>query len=263
MSEPDAPGKGGVADAPGTPDARAALKRRAAEAAVDFVQSGMAVGIGTGSTARHAIRRIAGLIRAGELRDIQAFATSRASRDEAVRLGIPLLADDLPRDLDLTIDGADEVDPHLRLIKGGGGALLREKIAAQSSRREIIVVDDSKLSPRLGTRSPVPVEVLHFGWQAQVRYLTSLGAQVAVRRAAGGGPVLTDQGNLILDCRYGPIVDPDALAERLASRAGVVEHGLFLEANWDVIVAGPDAIRHLRPGRDPRGWWADGRGVPL
>src|SRR5690242_11845820 len=131
-------------------DPRAALKQQAAEHAVKYVQSGMTVGLGTGSTAIFATREIGALLRSGSLHDIVAFATSKATYDEAVRLGIPLLADDLPRDLDLTIDGADEVDPQLNLIKGGGGALLREKLVAQATRREIIVVDESKLSPRLG-----------------------------------------------------------------------------------------------------------------
>src|SRR5690242_7228315 len=134
-----------------SPDPKSALKQEAAEHAVRYVQSGMTVGLGTGSTAIFAIRRIGAMLKSGELKDIVAFATSRASWDAAVELDIPMLPENLPRRIDLTIDGADEVDPQLNLIKGGGGALLREKLVAQASSREIIVVDEAKLSPRLGT----------------------------------------------------------------------------------------------------------------
>jgi ribose 5-phosphate isomerase A len=206
----------------------------------------MVVGLGTGSTAIFATRRIAELLRRGELRDIIGFATSVAVWQEAVKLGIPMLAEEMPTSIDLTIDGADEVDPRLNLIKGGGGALLREKIVAEASTREIIVVDDSKLSPVLGTRWPVPVEVLAFGWQSQARYVASLGAEVGLRRGAYGQAARTDQDNLILDCRFGPIANPQTLARTLSARAGIVGHGLFLGLAHDVIVAGPAGIRHLR-----------------
>jgi ribose 5-phosphate isomerase A len=182
----------------------------------------------------------------GQLRDIVAFATSRAVWHAAVRMGIPMMTEDLPQGIDVTIDGADEVDPQLNLIKGGGGALLREKIVAQASRREIIIVDESKLSPQLGTRWPVPVEVLTYGWQSQARYLESLGAEVTLRRNDDGSEFCTDQGNIILDSHFGPIADPEALAEELASRAGIMEHGLFLHLADDVIVAGPGGIKHLK-----------------
>ncbi|MCK4452241.1 MAG: ribose 5-phosphate isomerase A, partial [Anaerolineae bacterium] len=147
--------------------------------------------------------------------------------------------------VDVTIDGADEVDPHLNLIKGGGGALLREKIVAQASRCEIIVVDESKLSPALGTHWPVPVEVTPFGWRSQAAYLESLGAQPVLRLSSDGTPFTTDQGNLILDCRFGPISQPAQLAARLSERAGIVEHGLFLGLATDVILAGVEGVRHL------------------
>jgi len=158
-----------------------------------------------------------------------------------------MLPDDLPRPLDVTIDGADEVDPQLNLIKGGGGALLREKLVAQNSAREIIVVDESKLSPRLGTHHVLPVEVLPFGWRSPARYLESLGARYVVRQAADGQEYRTDQGNMILDCDFGPIADPAQLAAQLDRRAGIVEHGLFIGLADRVVVAGPGGIREMLP----------------
>src|SRR5262249_31095136 len=157
-------------------DPRAKYKQQAAERACEFVESGMAVGLGTGSTAIIATRRIAELLREGTLRDITAFGTSTPIWQEAVKLGIPMMGAEMPRSLDLTIDGADEVDSRMNLIKGGGGALLREKIAAQASARFIVIVDDTKLSPFLGIRHSLPVEVLAFGWESQLRFLESLGA---------------------------------------------------------------------------------------
>jgi ribose 5-phosphate isomerase A len=160
-----------------------------------------------------------------------------------------MLAEELPRELDLTIDGADEVDQSLNLIKGGGGALLREKIVAQASHRVIIVVDESKLSPSLGTKHPLPVEVLPFGWHSQLRFLQSLGGQVVVRYNQDSTPYRTDQGNLILDCDFGPIISPPDLAAQLSTRAGIVEHGLFLNLATEVIIGGRVGVRRLlRPG---------------
>jgi ribose 5-phosphate isomerase A len=226
-------------------------KQRAAAHAVQFVQPGMIVGLGTGSTSIHAVRGIASLLRQGGLRDIVGYATSWAVWQEAVRLGIPMLTEDMPRAIDLTIDGADEIDPGLNLIKGGGGALLREKIVAQASSRVIIVADDAKLSDRLGSHQALPVEVLPFGWRSQARFLASLGAQVSVRRTSGGQDARTDQDNLILDCAFGAIADAAGLAGLLSARAGIVGHGLFLGLADDIIVAGPNGIRHLR--RDAAG----------
>src|SRR5262245_4553598 len=223
-------------------DPEAEFKEKAALRAVEFVQSGMKVGLGTGSTAIFATRHIAELLSREELHDIIAFATSKATAEEAVRLGIPMMVDDLPADLDVTIDGADEVDPEMNLIKGGGGALLREKIVAQVSRREIIVVDESKPSPRLGTHWPVPVEVIPFGWQSQARFLESLGATWTVRKNHDDTQFVTDSGNMILDCHFGPIAAARALAEALNARAGIVEHGLFIGLATDLIIAGVNGI---------------------
>ena len=228
-------------------DPRAKLKQEAAEFAVQFVHSGMVVGLGTGSTAIFATRRIGALLRSSKLNDITAFATSKATQEEAEQLGIPMMDDSLPLAIDLTIDGADEVDPQFNLIKGGGGALFREKIVAQASAREIIVVDDSKLSDRLGTRFALPVEVSPFGWRSQLRFLESLGARCIIRKnKQDGSQFVTDSGNMILDCNFGPIADVNALAAQLGARAGIIEHGLFLGIATDVIVAGESGIRHLK-----------------
>jgi len=234
-------------DIPSTRSGRSSqLKQQAAERAVEFVKSGMVVGLGHGSTATFAVRRIAQLLHEGQLQDILGVPCSLQIEAEARRLGIPLTTLDEHPVVDLTIDGADEVDPDLNLIKGGGGALLREKMVAQASRCEIIVVDESKLSPALGSRWPVPVEVVPFGWRSQAAYLESLSAQPVLRLSNDGTPFTTDQGNLILDCGFGPISQPAQLAVRLNERAGIVEHGLFLGLATDVIVASVEGIRHLK-----------------
>ena len=222
-------------------------KQAAAERAVAWVESGMVVGLGAGSTAAYAVRAVATLLQQGRLRDVVGVPCSSAVEAAAQRLGIPLTTLDECGAIDLTIDGVDEVDPGLNLIKGGGGALLHEKIVAQASRREVIVVDASKPSPRLGTRRPLPVEVVPFGWGSQRRFLESLGAQVTVRQTSHGEPFLTDQGNLIFDCAFGPIADPIALARGLDARAGIVGHGLFLGLATDLLVASEHGVEHSTP----------------
>lgn len=220
------------------------LKREAGEYAVRFIESGMVVGLGHGSTAIFAIRRLASLLASGDLRDILAIPCSLHVERDARALGIPLTTLDAHPSIDVTIDGADEVDPRCNVIKGGGGALLREKIVAQATHREIIVVDEAKLSDKLGVQWAVPVEVVPFGWQAQVAYLRALGAEVTVRSAPDGARFMTDHRNLILDCAFGPLDDPWALDAALSRRAGIVEHGLFLGLVTDVIVARPQGIAH-------------------
>lgn len=222
------------------------LKQEAAIYAVDLVESGVVLGLGHGSTAILAVRRVAEMLQAGRLRDILGVPCSVEVEREAQQLGIPLTSLDEHPVVDLTIDGADEVSRNLDLIKGRGGALLREKMVSQASRREMIVIDESKLSPALGTRMPVPVEVVLFGWRSQVPYLEELGASVTERRMSDGALFRTDQGNLILDCHFGPVSDPARLAARLQERAGIVEHGLFLGLATDVIVGGEQGVRHLR-----------------
>ena len=227
-------------------DRQIKLKQEAAEYAVQFVQSGMVVGLGTGSTAIFATRRIAELLRDGTLKNIVGFATSNFIWQEAQRLAIPLMDQAMPSKIDVTIDGADEVDPKFNVIKGGGGALFREKIVAQASDREIIIVDDSKLSPCLGTKHTLPVEVSPFGWESQFRYVESLGGEAVIRKNKDGSQFVTDSGNMIFDCQFGPIADVSDLAAKLGARAGIVEHGLFVGIANDVIVASDTGVRHLK-----------------
>jgi ribose 5-phosphate isomerase A len=226
-----------------TDDPRLVQKRAAAERAVEWVESGMTVGLGTGSTAVWAIRAIGDALSDGRLRDIVAIATSNVSADEARAVGIPLVTFDDRRVIDLTIDGADEVDPSLDLIKGHGGALLREKVVAQATRREVIVVDDSKPTARLGTRCSLPVEVLRFAYRAEREYLESLGAKVVVR-GGDATPFVTDEGNWIVDCDFGPVDDAARLSAVLHERAGIVEHGLFIGLAHDVLVATNTGVDH-------------------
>jgi ribose 5-phosphate isomerase A len=221
-------------------------KREAAEAAVELVRPGMILGLGHGSTARYALLKIAEFLRTGKLWDIQGVPCSKKVEEEARALGIPLTTLEDHPELDLTIDGADEIDLKLNVIKGGGGAMLREKIVAQATKVEVIVADFGKLSERLGTKVPVPVEVLPFGWKTQARFLEALGAKVSLRYDSEGKPFLTDQGNYVLDCYFGPIEDPEALAQELSSRAGILGHGLFLGLVDEAFVSGPEGLRRLR-----------------
>lgn len=221
------------------------LKRQAAVHAVDAIRSGTAVGLGTGSTAAHAVREIAARLADGRLRDVVGVPTSEATARIARECGVPLT--DLSRhpDLDLTIDGADEVDPELDLIKGLGGALLREKLVAYASRSLLIAIDAGKRVQQLGTSAPVPVEVVRFGWTTTMSRLERLGARAALRAAADGEPFVTDEGHYILDCRFGPIADKPGIARAIRGEPGVVEHGLFLGIAARVILASPAGIEEL------------------
>jgi ribose 5-phosphate isomerase A len=222
------------------------LKRQAGIYAADQVQSGMVVGLGHGSTAIHAVRRIAERLQSGDLRDILGIPCSAQVEADARALGIPLTTLEQHSVIDLTIDGADEVDPNLELIKGGGGALTREKIVAQASQQEIIIVDHSKLVPALGTGWAIPIEVIPFGYGSQQAFLEGLGASVKVRQKADGSTFITDQGNIILDARFGPLPDPATLARLLKARTGIVEHGLFIGLATQVIVADTAGIRVMK-----------------
>jgi ribose 5-phosphate isomerase A len=221
-------------------------KQQAAEYAVQFVESGMVVGLGGGSTASYAIRQIGHLLRTGHLRDIWGIPCSKLVEAEARDCHIPLTTLEDHTQIDLTIDGADEIDPAMNLIKGGGGALTREKIVAQASRREIIIADETKCVPALGTTWAVPVEVVLFGWGAQQRFLESLGATVTLRRLDDNSPFISDQGGYVLDAHFGLITNPAALADTLKRRTGIIEHGLFIGLATEIIIAGADGIRHRR-----------------
>jgi len=221
------------------------LKIEAAEyAAEHFIQSGMLVGLGVGSTAIHATRKIAQLIKENKLSSITAIACSKSTENLAIALGIPLIEIRPDTKIDVTIDGADEVDPRLNLIKGGGGALTREKIVAQISKREVIVIDYTKSSEILGTNWPIPIEVIPFGWQTQENYLQTLGAKTQLRTKENGEPCITDQSNFIIDADFGPISEPYLLADEIKHRTGIVEHGLFINLATDVIIAYDSGILH-------------------
>jgi len=234
------------------------LKQRAAIQAVDLIESGMVLGLGTGSTAKFAVERIAERIQTGDLQNIIGIPSSDRTEKLARRLNIPLTDLETHPEIDLTIDGADEVDPDLNLIKGGGGALLREKIIAQASRIIIIIVDESKLSPLLGTTWALPIEVVPFACKTEQLYLESIGGSVTLRVDENNAPFLTNQQNFIIDTHFGQISDPDGLVSRLNDRAGIVEHGLFLGLATDVIVACREDIRHLRRNRMLNGFYPVG-----
>jgi ribose 5-phosphate isomerase A len=220
------------------------LKRQAAETAVESVASGMVVGLGTGSTAAYAIEAIGRRLQDGRLCDIVGVPTSEATARQAKASGIRLTTLDDHPTVDITIDGADEADPNLDLIKGLGGALLREKIVAVASREVIIVGDYTKRVGQLGTQAPVPVEVIPFARRPVQNYLESLGARVELRVQAGR-PFVTDEGNHIFDCYFGLIDNPAELSQAIRARPGVVEHGLFLNIATQLIIATPTTVERF------------------
>jgi ribose 5-phosphate isomerase A len=224
-------------------------KQRAAEAALSFVQRGMVLGLGTGSTADFFLKALATALKEKRLEDVRGVPTSRQSERRAQHLGIPLLTlTQCPRP-DVTIDGADEVDPHVDLIKGLGGALLREKIVAQNSGKLVIIADASKSVSRLGSKSMLPVEVAQFGHEIQERFFQSLGATAILRRDADGAVFVTDNSNYIYDCRFpNGIDDPAELERTLKSRAGIVETGLFLGIASVAIIADEQQIEQRQRG---------------
>jgi ribose 5-phosphate isomerase A len=222
------------------------LKRASALRAIEEVEDGMVVGLGTGSTAAFVVEGLGTRV-AGGLR-LVGIPTSERTAAQAQRLGIPISTFAEHQRLDLTIDGADEVQlGSLDLIKGLGGALLREKIVAAASDRLVIVVDQEKLVERLGEHTPVPVEVTQFGWQATAVALARLGCVAERRYTAGEQPYLTDGGNYILDCRFGPLAEPAAIEQQIAMTVGTVESGLFVGRTSVVVVATTTGVEVLIP----------------
>jgi ribose 5-phosphate isomerase A len=218
-----------------------AQKRQAAAVAVEWVRPGMRLGLGTGSTARHFVELLAERVRSGL--KVVGVPTSEATREQAEALGVPLTTLDETPELDMTIDGADEIGPDLTLIKGGGGALLREKIVAAASGRMVVIADESKWVPVLG-RFPLPIEVMPFGFGATQRAVEAVcAAPVALRKGKNGHAFVTDGGHWILDARLERISDPKSLSERLFRIPGVVEHGLFIGMAQAAILAGPAGAR--------------------
>lgn len=227
------------------------LKKLAGEQAANMVESGMKVGLGTGSTAYWAVMRLGERVREGL--DIVGVPTSEATKQLALQLGIPLKELAALEPLDVTIDGADEINPDLNLVKGGGGALFREKMVAAASRKLIVVADESKLVDKLGAFK-IPVEVVPYGWESTARRVEAAGCNPKLRpaKAAADGsaagaasPYVTDNGNYILDCDFGLIDDPERLEARLNAILGVVETGLFIGMAEKAIIAGQSGVRTL------------------
>jgi ribose 5-phosphate isomerase A len=226
------------------------LKLAAAESAAAQVANGMIVGLGTGSTAALAVEVLGRRVREGL--NIIGIPTSERTAAQARALGIPLTSLGEKPEIDVTIDGADEVEEvTLNLIKGHGGALLREKIVASASKRLVIVIDNSKLVSYLGSRGAIPVEVVPFGWQTTARRLSDLGARTLLRRTPDGEPFLSDGGHYILDCEFNPIVNAVLLARELDHVVGLVEHGLFIGLTSEVRMAEPGGARVLKVQQTP------------
>ncbi len=218
-------------------DPRALDKRDAAERAVNLVQPGMVIGLGSGSTARAVIEEIGRRLERRILSEVVGVATSHAAQRHALACGIPLTTLEDHPELDLTIDGADEVDREGNLLKGAGGALLWERIVAGCSRRLVIVVDPTKLVTRLGTRFPLPIEIVAFGWSTHLAAIRGLGGEPALRMGDGAAPYRTDEGHYLIDAGFPEgILDPPLVVQTLRSRSGVVETGLFLDLSPQVIV---------------------------
>src|SRR6201993_4985763 len=218
-------------------------KETAARASLKYVKDGKVIGLGTGSTAAYFIKLLGEQVKNG-LR-VRGIPTSVRSGELALSLGIPLITLDDCQEIDVTVDGAEEVDPQLRLIKGGGGALLREKIVASATRQMIVVADASKQVQRLG-KFPLPVEVIRFAQALVAKRIAALGAEVQLRTSADGKPFVTDENNHILDCHFGQIQNPDVLARQLSDMPGVVEHGLFIGLASVVLFAQGSEIVELK-----------------
>ncbi len=224
-------------------------KEAAGRAAAKLVRDGDIVGLGTGSTAYFAVLELGERVKSGL--KIIGIPTSVATAELARAVGIPLSTLDEHPEIDITIDGADEIDPQLRLIKGGGGALLREKIIASASKKMVVVADSSKIVPVLG-KFPLPVEIVPFARAVLEKKIAALGASCKLRARADGTVFVTDEGHHILDCSFGKIADPAALARALSDLPGVVEHGLFIGLAKMALVGKDDSVKELGPKRPPQ-----------
>lgn len=228
------------------------MKAQSAAFALQYVHSGMLLGLGSGSTSAIFVDLLGEKLRRGELRDIAGVPTSQSTAERAARHGIPLRTlselrqEGAPPRLDLAVDGADEVDPHLNLIKGLGHALLREKIVELHAETFIVIVDESKLAPRLCTRVPLPVDILRYEYEIQLDWLSTIASRAELYRQADGSPVVSDDGNYMALCWFeGGLDNPHRLASLLAEHPGIVEHGLFLDMATMVISAGPGGVQIL------------------
>ena len=218
------------------------MKKLAAEKAVEYIEDGMVVGLGTGSTVEFALKKLGDMIKEGL--KIQGIPTSLRTKKSAINYGIPLTNLEEHQEIDVTIDGADEVDSNLNLIKGGGGALTREKIIAYHSKKVIIVIDETKIAKRLGIHNPLPVEVVKYEWKATMRALEDIGC-IPELRTITGEPYITDNQNYIIDCDFGKIEEPELLEKNINLIPGVVENGLFIDLVDEVIVGSKQGIMTL------------------
>jgi ribose 5-phosphate isomerase A len=216
-------------------------KRRVASEAAKHITSGMRVGLGSGSTVNLVVAALGERLYRGDLHDLKIVVASTRTEAAMAQAGLPLATLDEYPELDLAIDGADEVDPQFAMIKGGGGALLRERIVLAAAAERLIVIDESKVVSVLGTRWAVPVEVVRFGWRVAERALRTLGSE-PVLRTQSGVPAITDEGDYILDCAFGPISDPERLAARIAGQPGVVAHGIFIDLVDRLLIAGSNGV---------------------
>jgi ribose 5-phosphate isomerase A len=222
-------------------------KQQAAEAAIPFIQNGMVLGLGTGTTADFFLLALSAALASGQLKEISGVPTSRQSEHRAIELGIPLTTLGKHPMLDITVDGADEVAPNLDVIKGLGGALVREKIVAQSTRKFIIIADASKTVPLLGSKVSLPVEVVPFAHEVQESFFRSIGAEPRLRKHAGM-IFNTDNGNLIYDCKFPPMTDPAKVEQLLRGRAGVVGTGLFLGMADIALIGDESGVKRMERG---------------
>jgi len=218
-------------------------KELVGRASARFVNEGNIVGLGTGSTAVYAVQAVADRVKAGL--KILCIPTSVRTKDQATSLGIPLTTLAEHQEIDVTIDGADEIDPNLCLIKGGGGALLREKIIASASRKMVVIADSTKLVPVLG-KFPLPVEVVGFAQAVVAKKIEAMGAEVSLRKDAAGKIYITDEGHHILDCKFGQIPDPPSLARKLSDIPGVMEHGLFIGLASLVLIGKGNVVEEIQ-----------------